>query len=81
MIDNLLLVFFYCSLFVCFFVFAHISIRIFTFLIVCLILVFMILIFFRKLFVLYGVFDSFTDCPYGNAFLFVTYNVPSILCH
>ena len=37
------------------------------------ILVFMILIFFSRWSVLYGVFDSFTARPYGNAFLFITY--------
>ena len=26
--------------------------------------------------VLYGVFDSFTDRPYGNAFVFLTYLKP-----
>ena len=41
-----------------------------------LILVVMILIFFRKWSVLYGVFDSFTDRPYGNAFVFITYVKP-----
>ena len=38
-------------------------------------LVFMIRLFFRWS-VLYGVFDSFTDRPYGNVFLFITYLKP-----
>ena len=41
-----------------------------------LVLVFMIWIFFRRWSVLYGVFDSFTDRPYGNAFVFITYVKP-----
>ena len=45
----------------CYF-FVHISVCIFTFLIVCLLnLVFMIWIFFTRCSVFYGVFDSFTD--------------------
>lgn len=31
---------------------------------------------FRRWSVLYGFFDPFTDCPYGNAFLFNTYLKP-----
>ena len=58
--------------------FAHISIFIFTFFncLSYLISVFMIWIFFRRWSVLYGVFDSFTDRPYGNAFVFITYMKP-----
>ena len=41
-----------------------------------LVLVFMIWIFFRRWSVLYEVFDSFTDRPYGNAFVFITYVKP-----
>ena len=41
-----------------------------------LILVFMIWIYFRRWSVLYEVFDSFTDLPYGNAFVFITYVKP-----
>ena len=49
--------------------FVHISVCIFTFLIVCLLnLVLMIWIFFRRCSVFYGVFGSFTDRTYGNAF-------------
>ena len=49
--------------------FVHISVCIFTFLIVCLLnLVFMIRIFFIRWSVYYGVFDSFTDHTYGDAF-------------
>ena len=49
--------------------FVHISVCIFTFLIVCLLnLVFMIRIFFIRCSVFYGVFDSFTDHTYGDAF-------------
>ena len=49
--------------------FVHISVCIFTFLIVCLLnLVFMIRIFFIRCSVFYVVFDSFTDHTYGDAF-------------
>ena len=62
-------------LFIVFFV--HISVCIFTFLIVCLLnLVFIIWIFFKRWSVYYGVFDSFTDRSYGNAFVFITYVKP-----
>ena len=49
--------------------FVHNSVCIFTLLIVCLLnLVFMIRIFFIRCSVFYGVFDSFTDHTYGDAF-------------
>ena len=38
-----------------------------------LVLVFMISISFRRWPVLHGVFHSFTDHPYDNAFVFITY--------